>query len=289
MAKSTQPKKKSKSAAEPEPEPYVEEDDEEEGEDVADVEEEEEEEEEAADDEDDVKRMARLRRSKINSRRSAKQKGYRHWAKDAGAGIGKGRTFANDMSKSVYSLTDTVRAAKWSSHCVDPGMDLGDFKSMLEMREEAVPKSAARVLHANMESLARGIVNEVVMRSIEMNGPMAVTAATMRSVLRPMNEALRVDSCAPLGLVRVAQHTKRTKSQVVDPDVSSKSEIVELDEFVLPKNDDDDDLIAAERAFAKQNHLKLLREADKQRNAKRVEKAEKRKAAMEAKAGAAGA
>ena len=64
---------------------------------------------------------------------------------------------------------------------------------------------------------------------------------------------------------------------------------MELEDFVIEKNDEDDDLIASERAFAKANHLKLLKEADKTRNAKRVEKAKKRKAALEAKAAATAA
>jgi hypothetical protein len=118
---------------------------------------------------------------------------------------------------------------------------------------------------------------------------MTITAAAMRSVLRPYNSALRVDSCAPLGLVRVAQQVKRSKTQAVENprDGAAKSEVVELDDFVIPKNEEDEDLIAAERAFAKQNHLKIMKEADKARAAKRAEKVQLRKEYMEAKAAAA--
>lgn len=236
----------------------------------------------------DEKKTARIRQIRINSRRASRQKGYRNWAKEAGTEVGRGQTFANDMLKSVYSLPDTVRAAKWSSHCVDPGMELRDMKSMLEMREEAIPAGAARVLHANMESLARNVVNEVVLRAVE-GGVGTITASNIRSVVRPANSALRLDSCTPLGLVRVAQHVKRTKAVKVDEDGhpgEPKTKVVELDHTVLKKAEDDDDLIAAERAFAKQNHVKLLKEADKERNAKRMAKAKKRKDAEEAKAAA---
>ena len=262
--------KKSKSAKpepEPAPEPVVDEDDEDEDdeednedddeeEDEEDGEEgeEEEEAEEAPAGESDESRMKRLRNQRRNTRRNARQSGYRKWAKAAGLRSNSTESFGNDMLKNVFSHSDIVRMSTWAPHVADTGMNFQDFKTMLSMRDESLSSGPVRVLQANLEGFARKVLNEVVLRSMETQGPMTITAANVKSVLRPFNAVLRTEFSTPLGLVRAAQHVEKN------------------DTTVLPRSSEEDTAIAEERKFCKANHSKAMRDADRAKEAKSVER-----------------
>jgi len=254
--------KKAKASNEPEPDPEpVEEEEEEDGEEEEEVDDEEEEEEgggeeggeeeeeeETPDGETDERRLKRLRDQRRNARRNARQAGYRKWAKAAGL-LPSTTSFGNDMLKNVFSHSDIVRMATWCPHTADTGIDFPAFTAMLAMRDESLSSGPVKVLQANLESFARKVVNEVVMRSLEAQGSMTITAANVKSVLRPFNSVLRTEFSTPLGLVRAAQHFQKNE------------------ETVLPRSTEEDTAIAEERKFCKANHAKAMREADRAREA----------------------
>ena len=99
------------------------------------------------------------------------------------------------------------------------------------------------------------------MRSME-SGGMTITAANVRSVLRPFNSVLRTEFSTPLGLVRAAQHVERGEKTI------------------LPRNTDEETAIGEERKFAKANHAKVMRDADKKRDADALERKKKYKERM---------
>jgi hypothetical protein len=219
--------------------------------------EEEEEEGEPPEGETSEARLRRLKAARRNSRRNARQTGYRKWAK--AAGLKSGGSFGNDMLQSVFSASDIVRMATWCPHtATDAGIDLPEFKALLGMRDESLPPGPVKVLQANVESFARKLVGDVVMRSIE-SGGMTITAANVRSVLRPFNSVLRTEFSTPLGLVRAAQHVEKGE------------------ETILPRSNEEEIAITEERKFAKANHVKLMREADKKREADAAERKKKHK------------
>jgi len=265
--KTTQKKsKKQKVHEEPQPDLREQDDDDESDEDdtddvsvVDDEEQEEEECEEAADDETDEKRVRRVKAQRRNNRKNARQVGYRKWAKAAGLKTGSTASFGNDMSASVFTIADVTRMASWCPQTADTGIELQEFKKALEMRDASLPQSAAIVLQTNVESFARKVVADVVMRSFEAQGPATVTAANVRSVLRPFNAVLRSEFSTPFGLVRAAQHIERSD-----------------DKTIIPRTTDDDEKIAEERKFAKMNHSKLMRQADRDREEAREARKKRR-------------
>ena len=235
-------------------------------------------EEEAApmDGESNAARTRRLKRSRINDRRKAKQNGFRSYAELAGAGIGKGGSFGNDLLIAAFSPSDVKRLATWAPSTGDVHMKLAEFETHLGLRDESFSSGPLKVLGANVESFARKVLNEVVLRNIETGTGVTITAANVKSVLRPFVGSLDFDDfLAPGSVVRNAQQTAVATSTT---DEHGKRVVVEGDEFLLPKGEDEDAAIAEERKFAKVNHTKLLKEADKARDAKLVERKRKRAA-----------
>ena len=246
-------------------EPVIEEEEEEEDDDDDDEEEEEEGEEEDEDEDDDDTvqdeqeaapdhesdegRVKRLRDQRRNTRRNARQSGYRKWAKMAGLRSTCTESFGNDLLKSVFSHSDIIRMATWAPHSADAGIDFPEFKRVLQMRDSSLSSGPVKVLQASVESFARKLVNDVVLRSVEAQGGMTITAANVKSVLRPFNGVLRTEISTPLGLVRAAQHFEKN------------------DETVLPRSAEEDIAIADERKFCKANHAKVMRDADRARDA----------------------
>jgi outer membrane biosynthesis protein TonB len=256
------PRAKKAKVSEPAPEPEEVEEPEEEEEEEEDTENnednEEEEEEEAPEGEDNAKRVKRLKRSRVNERRKARQNGYRSYANMAGAGVGNA-SFGNDLVKSIFSPSDIRRLATWCPSTGDVHMSLAEFETHLSQRDESLSSGPLKVLGANVESFARKIVTELVMRNVESKGSQTISAANVKSVLRPFVGALHsADFLSPGGIVRIAQQTAVG------------------DDFVLPTNEDEDAAITEERKFAKSNQVKLLKEKDKAKEAAMTERKRKR-------------
>ena len=246
--------KKAEPEPQPEPEEPEEEEEDEEDEEPEEGDKEEEEEEEAPEGETSEDRLRRLKASRRNSRRNARQAGYRKWAKAAGLKAGVPGSFGNDLLENVFSASDVARMATWCPHSADVGMDVESFKELVVMRDESLPSGPLAVLQANVESFARKIVNEVVLRSVEAGGGMTITAANVRSVLRPFNAVLRTEFNTPLGLVRAAQHVEKGEATI------------------LPRSTEEEAAIVEERKFVKANQAKFMREADKKRDAGALER-----------------
>jgi hypothetical protein len=253
------PRAKKSKVADPEPvEPEPEEEDEEE-EELENTNEEEEEEQPAdVSGEDDAKRVKRLKRSRINERRKARQNGFRLYAQTAGAGIGND-SFENDLLKSIFSPNDIKRLATWCPQSGDVHMSRGEFETHLSLRDESLSTGPLKVLGANVESFARSVVKELVLRNVESNGPQTISAAAVKSVMRPYVGSLHAnDFLAPGGVVRMAQQTEHG------------------DGFVLPCDENEEAAIAEERKFAKVNQMKMLKEKEKEKEARTAERKKKK-------------
>ena len=264
------PSKKSKVVpdAPVEPDPELEDEDEDEDEEEENEEpqqrEEEEEEEEEEPDESQAARLRRLKRSRVNERRKARQNGFRAYAELAGANVGK-NSFANDHSMAILSSSDVKRLATWCPSTGDVFMSLPQFEQHLELRDQSLSSGPLKVLAANVESFARKVVHELVLRNVESSGSATISAANVTSVLRPFVGALHADDfLAPGGVVRVAQ---QTANGYYETNEEGKRVFVQGDGFLLPKNEDEDAAIVEERKFAKLNQSKLLREKDRAREA----------------------
>ena len=282
------PRKKAKVAEEPIPDPELEEEEEEEeeedeGDEGGDEDDEEEEEEEVEEEEgeDNAKKVKRLKRSRINERRKARQNGIRSYAEKAGAKVGS-KSFGNDMVASIFSQSDVKRLAQWCPSSGDVHMSKSEFETHLNLRDEPLSTGPLKVLGANVESFARKIISEVVLRNVENGGAQTITAANVKSVLRPFLGALHSDDfLAPGGVIRIAQQSPVGKYEVDD---DGKRTWVEGEGFLLPKDEEEDATIAEERKFAKANQVKMLKEKDKAKEAASVER--KKKAASKAAAAA---
>lgn len=214
-------------------------------------EENEEDEEGSACDDTDEATANRLKAQLRNKRRNARQAGYRKWAKLAGLRSGRYvSSFGNDMQRNVFSKSDITRMANWCPHTADVGIELSEFKAVLRSRNESLSSGPAKILQANVESFARKLIGDLVMRSMETQSSMTITAANVKSVLRPFNDVLHREFSTPLGLVRAAQHVEKN------------------DETVLPRVAEEDACIAEERKFCRANHAKLMREADRKQGDK---------------------
>ena len=264
----------SKKKPEPEPEPMEEDDessDDDEG--LPTVREEVEEVDEPVEPgEDAIKRDKRLKRSRVNERRKARQNGFRSYAELAGAGAGK-RSFGNDILSSIFTPSDIKRLAAWTPQA-DSYSDLTEFQTQLSVRDESLSSGPLKVLGANIESIARKVVQELVMRNVENNAGSTITPANVKSVLRPFIGALHVsDFTCPKGIVRSAQLTKKPAYEFDD---EGRRTVVDGEKFYFDKTEEDEATIIEERKFCKANHSKLLKEAEKKLEAVKAERKRKR-------------
>jgi len=231
----------------------------------------------------DVAKERRLKMARKNNRKNARQRCYRAWAKKSGAGDAETPgEFGNDILSNTLSISDINRMATWAPECVEIGSSLDEFKLMLGQRDERLGKSAAHVLRVNVEGLARNIVLELTGRCLESNGPQTISPAHVRSLLRPYEKALEVSSIAPDGLVRFGQMKKKTNIVRKMTPNGIVNSVEETEQSILPMKDVDEEEIVAERKFAKANHLKLLKELDKDREDRRSAKKSTREAAKQA-------
>jgi hypothetical protein len=239
------------------------EEEEEAGDDDAEEEEEEaEEDEEGGEEEDTEAQRARKARARRNQRAKARNTGYRKWASEAGLAVGK-RSFGTDIVKAAICPADVRRMAHFCSQIADGGIEIGEFKERIRLRDASLSSGPLGILHTSVESFARNAARELVARSLE-STTTRITASNVRSVLRAFEEVSDFDFVCPLGIVRHAQSMQK-----------------------LPITDEDEEARCEEAKFAKINHVKILREADKARDARKAEAAAKRLEAKEKRAAAA--
>lgn len=250
---------------------------------------EEEEEDAAPPGESEIAKERRLKASRRNARKNARQRCYRAWAKKIGAGdVTTSGELANDILTNALSLSDINRMATWAPECVEIGSSLEEFKLMLAQRDERLGESAAHVLRTNVEGLARNIMLELAERCFETTtGPQTIGASQVRSLLRPYERVMEVSTISPDGLVRFGQMKKKTKVVTMMTPDGRVNKVEETDQTIIPATADDADEIAAERRFARANHLKYMKERDKERDVLRAKKKELREANKRATAPAA--
>ena len=219
----------------------------------------------------DGETAGKSRRSRINEKRKARQNGYRSYAELAGAGLGK-RSFGNDLVQSILSSSDIRRLATFCPCVGEVHMPLAQFETHLALRDESLSTGPLAILGANVESFARKLVEEIVLRNVEANGSATITAANVKSVLRTFVGNFHGEFLAPGSLVHSAQNTP-TKAFELDDE--GRRVAVESETFLLPRTDEDIDKFNEERKFAKANHSKLLREKDKARELAKAERAKR--------------
>jgi hypothetical protein len=191
--------------AEPNPSSSDESDDEQEPE--QEPEEEEEEDDTGADASAADERIRKIKRSRVNARRKAAQIGVRSFAIQAGSNAENEGT---DAIKNIIGTSDVVRCAKWCP-AVPSDSFLADreFENFLALRDEPLPKGAARTLLPYVESFARRLANEVVLRNLDdPYAPSTITSARVKACLRPYSKALGL-STAPLALVAASLDANR--------------------------------------------------------------------------------
>jgi hypothetical protein len=163
-----------------------------------------------------------------------------------------------DHTKAAIAPSDVARLAHWTpASPLDAHVPKNQYAQSISLRDESLSAGPLAVLATNVETFARKLVNEVVLRNLETNGTQTVTAANVRSVLRPYASAIGMPTMTPMGIVRVAQQTTKCDGTT----------------SLLPTPENIDELIAEERKTAKSYHQKLLKTADQ----KKAEKKEKRK------------
>jgi hypothetical protein len=251
--------------------------------------EEEEEEEEGGDGEDDQTRLKRLRGIVQNGKKKARQNGIRAFAIASGCAAGAG-SYGNDLVKRVLSTADVARLAHWCpASAADSFVALAQFETHLALRDESLSSGPLAVLADNVESLARKIVDDAVMRNMETtngNGPAKVSVNNMKGALRPIADALHIeDLLMPHGIVRSAQTTRKGKVEKVD----GKNVYVESEQTILKHQESTEAAIAEERKFLKANHAKRLKEADKAIATKRESRKRARSSKSDAEPEPAGA
>jgi hypothetical protein len=211
----------------------------------------------------DAEMLRRVRRKRRNALAKARSVGYRRWAVEAGLGIGKG-SFESNILKSAFSSADVARMARWCPEVADVGLEYEDFTTRLKLRDEALSSGPLAVLHGSVESFARSICKGAAMRAIE-SGSARLTAAHVRSVLRPFQHTLGLSFATPVSAIRTAQNAETAR---VDADGNAIP--------LVNKNEDDDEKAAESRAYAKENHGKALKEADAAKNKARETRRKKR-------------
>ena len=234
-------------------------DDEENEDEDEDEDEDENEDEENENDESTNAQCARKAKARRNQRAKARNVTYRKWAGEAGLSVGK-RSFASDIVKAVISPADVRRMAHFCSQIADGGVELGEFKERIRLRDASLSSGPLAVLHTSVESFARNAAKELVTRSLE-STTSRITASNVRSVLRNFEDVSDFDFVCPLGVVRHAQTMQKLKT-----------------------TEDDEAKRVEESKFAKANHAKILKEADREREVRKAEAHAKRVAAKEKRA-----
>ena len=230
-----------------------------------DDEEDEEEDGEAGDgEEDDEATKKRKLAARRNMRCKARSIGYRRWASEAGLSVGS-HSFGSDIVKAAISPADVRRMANFCPEIADGGMELNEFKNRIRLRDASLSSGPLAVLHTSVESFARNAARELVARGLE-STTSRITASNVRSVLRAFEQVSDFEFLCPLGVLRHAQDMEKAASK-----------------------EGDDEERQEEAKFAKANHVKILKEADKAREAKKAKMKEKRDKSKEQRLAAAAA
>ena len=159
------------------------------------------------DEEDRAAKEARSAAQLKNTRRKAKQSGYRKLALQVGAGVGK-RSAHKDIMKYALTEFDLRRLAQWAPETGDGVSSEQELRDRLVLKYASLPSGAAAVLHANVEAFARNIMADVVDR-VRDGASNTVTAAHMRSALRKFQGAFSFDFEMPAGVVSHARTTEK--------------------------------------------------------------------------------
>lgn len=187
---------------------------------------------EQEDDDDEEQTNVKSVTSIRNARKKARNSGYRKLALAVGAGVGK-KSSSKDMVKYAISASDLARLATWAPETGEGLVSENQLKAQLELKFASLPSGAAAVLHANVEALARNVMNDVVER-VKDGTSNTVTAAHMRSALRKMANVLEFDQFQlPAGVVEHARMTEKGFYNGTGADrewVSKGTVLPELDE-----------------------------------------------------------
>lgn len=161
------------------------------------------------DDEEDraAKANAASAAQRKNTRRKARQAGYRKLALQVGAGAGK-RSAHKDIVKYALTESDLRRLAQWAPETGDGVSDERSLRDRLVLKYASLPSGTAAVLHANVETFARNIMADVVDR-VRDGASNTVTAAHMRSALRKFQGAFAFDFEMPYGVISHARTTEK--------------------------------------------------------------------------------
>lgn len=138
----------------------------------------------------------------VNLSRKAKAKGYRRYANAAGID----GHFGTAIVKTCYSAQDAKRFCRWAPAQAGAGVSQESIAHHLRCAKNELSTPAAQVVLPALESLARKVVMDATMRTIE-EGKTRIGASHVRSAVRPYN-ALNSELVMPLYVVRAAQRTK---------------------------------------------------------------------------------
>jgi len=154
----------------------------------------------------------KLRDDRLKSaRRNAKsrRRGYRTIAKRAGysADVKRaGHDGSFDVAIPATTVSEAIRACKWAPAQEEKAAfeGLTEFEERTQLSLESLPKSAARVFHAQGEQFLRRLTSNVVQSATDQLKTRA-TSSMVASVTRPLKRALKYSFVAPKGVVRYSQ------------------------------------------------------------------------------------
>lgn len=152
-------------------------------------------------------RDERLKSARRNSK--SRRRGYRTIAKRAGYSTDvkrAGHDGSFDVAIPVTTVSEAIRACKWApSQEEKPAFEgLTEFEERTQLSLESLPKSAARVFHAQGEQFLRRLSTGVVQSATDQLKTRA-TSSMVASVTRPLKRALKYSFVAPKGVVRYSQ------------------------------------------------------------------------------------
>jgi hypothetical protein len=147
-----------------------------------------------------ARKLALRMRKKRHARKAS---GYKSKAEEAG--WRKELVSGKDCFASCISAADAKRMMRFAPQNVNKGsFDTAEGNLRMQLSQESVPDSAARVTQARTEAVFRHIMNAAVLRTVERKVA-TVDASTMVSVLRPYVAALEFTGTLPKGVIRYAQ------------------------------------------------------------------------------------
>ena len=132
---------------------------------------------------------------------NTKLTGYRRLAVDAGFTTGRRATpvmsSGVDVYKEILLVRDVKKMLKFFPQNIDDlSYEAFELEERYDVSNESYPGSALREAQARTTNLLRHIINESVLRSMEM-GKMRIDAATVNSVVRSFARNMRFTAATP--------------------------------------------------------------------------------------------